>query len=219
MCPGTPPTNPVVVCQTTIRRMRALGLTSVEPLLAGCPMFERALLWEATPGELVPYSGWTVVQQGRLDDLFSWLMQGVPDLGLTWPDVHEAMATVTPMVYLRESEAFGIYAAHVAHVLYLEVTGRVPWSIVTVPDQELQVLLASPSYFVRAVGPLYATARTMNPLHVFTLPDPRPHRRRYDLRSAGRLPLPHGLLVRERRQSAARDGDRHARAAVALAGA
>ena len=165
-----PQTDPVVGCQATASWMRATGATHVEPLLAGCPMFARAIQWEAAPGELVPYREWTVVQQARLDDLFGWLMQGVPDLGLACPDTHVAM-TFRAEVYLRESEAFGIYAAHVAHALYLEVTGRVPWSLVTVPDEELQVMFASPSYFVRAAGDLLPTGRPNDPAHTFVLPE------------------------------------------------
>ena len=74
-------------------------------------------------------------------------------------------------VYLTEDQAFAIYAAHVANAIYIEATHRVPWSILAVPHEELRILLASPSYFVRLFGDLQDRPPYIDPARAFTLPE------------------------------------------------
>jgi len=114
--------------------------------LNGCPWLRDQIVWETGNGTRIAYPDWTPAQKDRLEELFQALLRGNDSLGIHCPDPRVAMSWQTGKYYLSADEAFDIYAAHVAHVFYLEATNRVPWSVTNLPPQELEELLASYSY-------------------------------------------------------------------------
>jgi hypothetical protein len=46
-----------------------------------------------------------------------------------------------------QTQAFGIFSAHVAQAMYLDQVVQLPWTITTLPPDEQQELLSSPRYF------------------------------------------------------------------------
>ena len=166
---GKSPDNPLARCRMALRFAGQFH-TPIAEALEACPMLARAIEWEHERGSLQPYVEWDKARQARLEDLFQRLLDNRSNLGLSCPDTRVAMPFLNN-VYLTEDEAFGIYAAHVAHAIYLEATRRVPWSIVGVPLDELRILLASPSYFVRLPEkPVEFWPHHPDPARVFRLP-------------------------------------------------
>jgi hypothetical protein len=160
--------HPHVRCRTALR-WTAQFHAPLAGALDACPALASAIEWEDEPGSLLPYVDWDAARKERLDDLFQRLLAN-RNLGLSCPSTSVALVA-TARVYLTEDQAFGIYAAHVANALYLEGTRRVPWSIVGVPREELRILLASPSYFVRLFGRLADAPSYIDPARAFTLPE------------------------------------------------
>src|SRR4051812_12515284 len=159
--------DPLVRCRTALRSAAQIH-APIGSVLDACPVLAGAIEWEDEPGSLQPWTEWDTARKAELDDLFQRLL-GNRSLGLSCPNPLVAM---TPSrVYLTEDQAFGIYAAHVANAIYLEATRRVPWSILTVPREELRILLASPSYFVRLFGDLPDRPQYIDPARAFTLPE------------------------------------------------
>ncbi len=125
-------------CQALLRRAGTLELR-----LTGCRDLRNEITWETASGARRVYDDWTRSQKDRLNDLFQRMVDGAPDLGLDRPDPAANMSLrVRPdgatCMFLTANQAFEIYAAHVAHVLYLEATGELPWSILDLPSAELQ---------------------------------------------------------------------------------
>ena len=166
--PHVQPRDPLVRCRTALRFAGQFH-TPIAEVLEACPMLARAIEWEDAPGSLQPYDEWDVALKERLEDLFQRLLDHRSSLGLSCPDSLAAIPALN-VAYLTEDQAFGIYAAHVAHAIYLEATRRVPWSIVSVPHEELRILLASPSYFVRVFGKAPFLPPHIDPARAFTLP-------------------------------------------------
>jgi hypothetical protein len=160
--------DPLARCRAALR-WSAQFHTPIDSALAACPTLARAIEWEDEPGSLQPYVEWEAARKEQLDDLFQRLLDNRSSLGLSCPDTSVAMVA-SSRVYLTEDQAFGIYAAHVANALYIEAARRVPWSIVGVPHEELRILLASPSYFVRLFGKLSDAPPYIDPARAFTLP-------------------------------------------------
>ena len=164
---GGKASDPLVRCRTALRWAAHLH-TPIGSVLNACPMLADAIEWEDEPGSLQPWIEWDETRKLELDDLFQRLLANQA-LGLSCPNPRVAM---TPLrVYLTEDQAFSIYAAHVANAIYIEATRRVPWSILTVPREELRILLASPSYFVRLFGDLADRPKYIDPARAFTLPE------------------------------------------------
>jgi hypothetical protein len=167
--PGGKLRDPLVRCRTALRWTAQFHLP-IDGALQACPMLANAIEWEDEPGSLQPYVEWEAARKEQLNDLFQRLLDNRASLGLSCPNTRVAMVSST-RVYLTEDQAFGIYAAHVANALYIEAVRRVPWSIVGVPREELRILLASPSYFVRLFGKLDDAPSYIDPARAFTLPE------------------------------------------------
>ncbi len=109
---------------------------SLEERLSGaCDYLQDEIVWETGTGERVIYRGWTDQQKDRIDELFQLLLENRRDLGLRCPDPSRNYPRnmrpggLTANMFFTAEEAFDIYAAHVAHVFYIEATQAVPWSI------------------------------------------------------------------------------------------
>jgi hypothetical protein len=159
-------------CAAMLRRAGTL-----ESRLAGCDDLRSEITWETATGARILYDGWSRPQKDRLNQLFQRLLDGVADLGLDCPDPAANMALrVRPdgatCMFLTANQAFDTYAAHVAHVFYLEATGAVPWSILDLPSAEMQELLSSDRYHVRILNtPLASDPVPYYPAHILPLRD------------------------------------------------
>jgi hypothetical protein len=168
--PGINSLDPVARCRAVLR-FTAQFHAPIDGALNACPMLAAAVEWEDEPGSLQPYLEWPIERKDQLNEFFQRLLNNQSNLGLSCPNTNVAMVS-GGRVYLTEEQAFGIYAAHVAHALYLEAARRVPWSIVETPREELRILFASPSYFVRLFGKLPSDAPSyLDPARAFTLPE------------------------------------------------
>lgn len=150
--------------------------------LAAAAWLKDYLIWERPHGGFVAYSRWTPRQKDRLDNLFRMLEANEPNLGLRLPDVAGNLArTIRPEVggrnlCLTAEEGFDIYAAHVAHALYLEGAGLVPWSLADLSDLELADLFSSDRYHSRIVRRARTGYNDYYPSHIrpdtdFQLPE------------------------------------------------
>lgn len=135
---------------------------TLERRLSGCQDLRNSILWETATGELRPYDAWTREQKDRLNDLFARILAGVPDLGVRCPNASANLSLTAPIgvpvMFLTAEEAFDLYAAHVAHVFFLEATRAVPWSILDLPALELAELLFSNRYHTRILDTGFAPA-------------------------------------------------------------
>ncbi len=113
--------------------------------LKGCPVLRDRIVWEDATGVKTSYLNWTPAQKARIDYFYQGLIDDVEDLGMSCPDPKKNTNS-TGYTYLTKNEAFDVYAAHVAHALYLESEGLVPWSIASRPGTELNELLSSDRY-------------------------------------------------------------------------
>ena len=140
--------------------MRRSG--TLEYRLSGCDDLRNEITWETATGERWVYDNWTRAQKDRLNQLFRLLLDGARDLHLDCPDPAANVSLRTrpdgaTCMFLTANQAFDIYAAHVAHVFFLEATGAVSWSILDLPSAELQELLCSDRYHVRILSTPLAT--------------------------------------------------------------
>lgn len=133
---------------------------SIETRLNGCSNLRDAIFWQTATGQQVPFAKWSSAQKQRLDHFFQALLRGSANLGIQCPD--PAQALHNRRTFLAVDEAFDVYAAHVAHVLYLEATNKVPWSIGCRPLGELVYLLASDRYQT----PISASTGNNYPAHI-----------------------------------------------------
>ncbi len=118
---------------------------SVDERLRGCEVLRKKIYWQDAGGRQIPYDQWGEPSKGRLDEVFQALLRGDRDLGLQCPDPARALHS-NKRTYLSAAEAFDVYIAHVAHVLYLEATAKVPWRIGCRGVGELNHLLVSDRY-------------------------------------------------------------------------
>jgi hypothetical protein len=160
---------------------RLRGTGSLEERLAGCDDFQNEITWETPTGERRTYPSWSRGQKDRLNRLFQLLIENAPDLDLNLPDPAANMSLRVrddgaTCMFLTEAQAFDIYAAHVAHVLYLEAGNLVPWSILDLPSGELQELFSSDRYHARIIettridDPSSYYPSHIRPNHDFQLP-------------------------------------------------
>lgn len=144
------PVSLVEICRGSLRRSGTL-----EERLEGCGWLTEQIIWETGSGERIQYPDWPVEKKDRLNELFDRIMRNERDLGIRCrdPGTYLRNGEIWTNRFLTEVQAFDIYAAHVAHVFYLEVTRQVPWSILNRPPVELKELLASERYHARIVAP------------------------------------------------------------------
>jgi hypothetical protein len=138
--------------------------------LSGCPALRDHIVWEAGSGTRVSYANWTANQKIRLYNLYQALLRGDTALNVYCPldpltNMAQPSAPTARNIYLTAGEAFDIYAAHVAHALYLEARELVPWTITTLPAAEKAELLSSDRYHSR-IKPSGLDTRGEYPSHI-----------------------------------------------------
>ncbi len=142
--------EPVSICRSSLRNS-----VDLETRLNGCPQLRDEIIWETGSGERHPYPEWTREQKSRLEYFFQALLRGDANLGIHCPDLTTGSNHDAYKLFLSADQAFDIYAAHVAHALYLEVTGSVPWSLMDLPPEEKAVILASYHYQARILPSMW----------------------------------------------------------------
>jgi hypothetical protein len=135
--------------QTTSACDLAMPAASFEELLDGCPRIGSHVVWEDCDGTRTAFDRWPAEKKARIGEIFGKLAKGERDLGLRCADP-EKIKTGFRM-YLTAPEAFDVYAAHVAHVFYVESRRLVPWSITARSGPELDELLSSDRYHSRMI--------------------------------------------------------------------
>ena len=145
---------------------QALTTADARAQLAALPRWQELqaeIVWVASDGQRLPFSGWTTERQDRLFELFGKIAAQVDDLGLQCPDPENIWTVgqykdplsglvVRPSswpwdVFVTEAQAFDVFAAHVAHALFLEAFRRVPWSVLDFPATERVELFDSSRFF------------------------------------------------------------------------
>jgi hypothetical protein len=115
------------------------------------PAVKKHVVWTAGNGKRQPFDQWTPAQKARIEGFYHKFVQGERDLKMHLPTA----ANFNPdnwQAYFTAEQAFDVYAAHVAHVIYVEARRLVPWSIQERPGAELDALLAGAGYVAR-IGP------------------------------------------------------------------
>ena len=79
--------------------------------------------------------------KSRFSELFQELMENQKDLGMHLPSVDDSANGGSNHVYYTADQAFDLFAAHAAHVLYVEYKHLVPWSLKDFPVIQLEDLL------------------------------------------------------------------------------
>lgn len=134
----------------------------LEERLGGCGILRDHIVWETPTGDRIAYPEWDEEKKQRLNDIFQMIARGDSDLGLSCPEPARAVPRDRGRMYLSAEEAFDVFAAHVAHALYLEASHGVPWSIAQSTPGELDQLLASYNY--QAI--IVPSAETTYPDHI-----------------------------------------------------
>lgn len=185
-CGGAPPTASTelaldgrAACLWNYRRLRdgvEVPNASLDSVLTACPSFANALVWSEPTGTPFVWRLWPEEKRARLRELYALYLDGrdftaaVPTAGVG--------ARRDDEFELTEAQAFDLYAANAAHALALEVSRRVPWTLLDFPESNLAVLFDS-EYFVTpalpgpdyvAPGPSGATYRA-HPWGSYVLPD------------------------------------------------
>ena len=122
--------------------------SSLRAWLNQSAVLKERIVWITGDGKELHYDQWPAAMKNRMDAFYRKLATGERDLGIRLPN---AAKFKTFKVFFTADEAFDMYAAHVAHVLYVEAKRLVPWSIQSRPAAELDQLLASGSYFARII--------------------------------------------------------------------
>jgi hypothetical protein len=154
--------------QTTSACNLAMPSASFEELLNGCPRIESHVVWENCDGTRIAFDRWPADKKARVGEIFSKLARGERDLGLRCADA-ENIKTGFRM-YLTAEEAFDVYAAHVAHVFYVESRRLVPWSITARSGPELDELLSSDRYHSRIAPSKESYPQGIQPNSAFQQP-------------------------------------------------
>ena len=130
-----------------------------------------AILWQMTNNAVVPYTSWGS-GIAALNDAFVHAYQGTGN-GLNLPLVptNVVAPSIAVTTAFSAAEAWGFYLAHVAHSLAVELRGDLPWSITTMPANELKVLFDSRQYFVWS-NPLSAYQLEISNAAGFSTPAP-----------------------------------------------
>ena len=125
-------------------------IEGISEVLVRCPRIRKQLVWVNGKGERKNYDKWTDEQVERFDDLYAQLYVGEEKLDAACIDAKNAVSSASGSkgyTFYTEQQAFDIYAAHAAHVLYTEAMGLVSRSIFNHPDSELAEMLHSDRYF------------------------------------------------------------------------
>ncbi|MEI7894127.1 MAG: hypothetical protein WCI05_13625 [Myxococcales bacterium] len=140
------------------------GTGDVDGLVRACPHLRAALVWVDATNQDVLYDAWSPSMQARLGALFAKMLSGAPLSDLLCPDPRGADADRAPTaaglphgfvmeLFLTKLQANDLYLASVAHSLALEVRRALAWSLLDVPVEELETLLAARSMFVPVSQP------------------------------------------------------------------
>ncbi|MDX1387303.1 MAG: hypothetical protein R3257_06900, partial [bacterium] len=141
---GSGPSTGILSGDIGVRR-RAWERRDLERRLDRCTALRDNIIWETAAGERIPYPDWTSEQKTRLQEIFKALVRGDEDLGLQCPDPLGSLSD-NKLTFFSAAEAFDVFAAHVAHALYLEAEGKVPWRLSTFPGEEIREITASYRY-------------------------------------------------------------------------
>ena len=120
----------------------------LEAWLDKTPVLKDRLLWISGDGKHHKFDDWTAGQKQRLDLFYGRLAAGARDLGMRGPSPG-LVDLSSGRAYFTTDQAFDLYAASVAHVLWVENRHLVPWSIQARSVPELDMLLASSGYCAR----------------------------------------------------------------------
>lgn len=118
------------------------GEIALDVRLKGCPCLQNAIQWRDSAGHMFFYDQWNGFMKARLNHFFQRLLKNAANLGAVKPDFSQALFQ-NRRLYLTREEAFDLFAVKVAHTLYLEATGKVPWKVACSSDLELQQLFSS----------------------------------------------------------------------------
>ena len=130
------------------RQTQAGQAGSLGSFLEGVPELKNRIIWVAGDGKRQSFDDWTPVMKGRIEEFYRRLLAKSPDLGMYLPSP-DTIDSHSGCAFFTAEQAFDVYAAHVAHVIYVEAQHLVPWSIQSDPTVELDELLGSSSYFAR----------------------------------------------------------------------
>jgi hypothetical protein len=137
-------------CEAAITSARRASPISLDAVLRACPELANQVVWTAGDGIRQIESAWPAASRTRFEELFRLIETNAADLRLQCSQDHTAV-NGSSWVYVPAQQAFDIYAAHVAHALYLEITGTVPWALRTMPPEESAEILSSDHYFARII--------------------------------------------------------------------
>ena len=122
---------------------------SVEAYLASSPTVKDRVAWVTGDGARQDFDQWTPAMKGRIETFYKDLLAGKKDLGIHLPS--EKQIEAAGEAYWTADQAFDMYAAHVAHVIYMEGKHLVPWSITEHPADEIDELVGPFAYCARIV--------------------------------------------------------------------
>jgi hypothetical protein len=111
----------------------------------------RAVRWETHDRVPLPISEWTVTQRNQLINMFISMAQAnqsptgwfIPPNNLA----QNLSDTDYPTTILKKNDAWRIFISHVANSLYMEISGRLTWSMTAYSPDDLAILLDSRSFF------------------------------------------------------------------------
>lgn len=150
----SPKTLHLLACLLTPRNA-TMGPVHLNQRLAGCAVLRRNIIWQQGDGATVAYDNWPESRKEELNRLFQeigkWHETGsVADLGLGFctqtTSAYKYLYKNTQLFYPRD-RALQTYLAHVAHALYLDARGNLPWKLFSRPDEEIREVLSSERYF------------------------------------------------------------------------
>lgn len=138
--------------------------TNFSEKIDGCLRLRSQIIYESPTGERIPFIRWTEAQVNRINEIYARIVADEENLGLNCPEPRSSMSSpdVFAAYYLNPEPAFDIYAAHVAHAIYLEANHLVPWSIQNLPSIQLRELFDFHSYFV----PILPLSGARYPSHI-----------------------------------------------------
>ncbi|MGA2439957.1 MAG: hypothetical protein ABSH08_03295 [Tepidisphaeraceae bacterium] len=115
------------------------------------PAIKKHLVWTTGNGKRQTFEQWTPAMKQRIETFYRDFQDGKRQLDMRLPG-EEMIDPNSGKAFFTSEQAFDIYAAHAAHVVFVEAQHLVPWSIEKLPGVELDELLGSSAYFAR-IGP------------------------------------------------------------------
>lgn len=138
--------------------------------LKHCAILRDQIIWQEPDGTKIPYESWPEEKKSRLNQFFQRLDANEASLGIQCPVASRALVSPHYLFYYDYVEAFDVFAAHVAHVLFLEAKNLVPWKVYRMPSEEVAQLLDSENYF----SIIKPSAKTDYPSHIAAGEDYQP---------------------------------------------